>query len=87
MSNLNLVNCFIFQYQSLLYYYIYNAHGDVVALTDSSGNIKNSYSYDAWGNIQTADPFYDEYNVQRIMSAVSNLNNGKGVEHDLIEGG
>ncbi len=33
----------------------------------------------------TADPFYDEFNVQRILTAVSNLNAGKGVEHDLIE--
>jgi RHS repeat-associated protein len=32
------------------YYYEYNAHGDVIALTDSQGNVVASYSYDAWGN-------------------------------------
>ncbi|MBT2719071.1 DNRLRE domain-containing protein [Bacillus sp. ISL-57] len=32
------------------YYYHYNPRGDVVALTDKSGNIVASYSYDNWGN-------------------------------------
>ena len=31
------------------YYYVYNGQGDVVALTDSSGNVVASYSYDAFG--------------------------------------
>jgi len=33
----------------------------------------------------SADPFYDEVNIQRILKAVENLNAGKGVEHELIE--
>lgn len=33
------------------YYYIYNAHGDVIGLTDDNGNVVNSYEYDAWGNV------------------------------------
>ena len=33
----------------------------------------------------SADPFYSEANVQRLLSAVADLNAGKGVEHDLIE--
>ncbi|MDQ0191652.1 RHS repeat domain-containing protein, partial [Alicyclobacillus cycloheptanicus] len=33
------------------YYYVENGHGDVVALTDASGNIVAQYTYDAWGNI------------------------------------
>lgn len=33
----------------------------------------------------SADPFYDEDNIRRIMTAISNLNAGKGVEHELIE--
>ncbi len=33
------------------YYYIYNAHGDVIMMVDESGNIKNTYEYDAWGKI------------------------------------
>ncbi|MFB6367738.1 RHS repeat-associated core domain-containing protein [Paenibacillus elgii] len=31
-------------------YYLQNGHGDVVGLTDSSGNILNQYTYDIWGN-------------------------------------
>ena len=33
------------------YYYVYNGHGDVIALTDENGTVKNTYSYDEWGNI------------------------------------
>lgn len=33
------------------YYYLYNGHGDVVQIVDTSGNVINSYSYDVWGNI------------------------------------
>ncbi|EAG8846053.1 hypothetical protein C6S20_14340, partial [Listeria monocytogenes] len=32
-------------------YYHYNAHGDVIALTDEAGNIVAEYAYDAWGNV------------------------------------
>jgi YD repeat-containing protein len=32
-------------------YYQYNHRGDVVAVTDSSGNMKYGYHYDAFGNI------------------------------------
>ncbi|MET1138528.1 RHS repeat-associated core domain-containing protein, partial [Bacillus subtilis] len=34
------------------YYYHYNPHGDVVAMTDENGNIVVRYTYDAWGNVQ-----------------------------------
>ncbi|WP_027092750.1 RHS repeat domain-containing protein [Cohnella thermotolerans] len=33
------------------YYYLYNGHGDVVQMVDTSGNVVNSYSYDEWGNL------------------------------------
>ncbi|GGG05912.1 hypothetical protein GCM10010912_58210 [Paenibacillus albidus] len=33
------------------YYYLYNGHGDVVQIVDTSGNIVNNYAYDEWGNI------------------------------------
>jgi RHS repeat-associated protein len=36
------------------YYYVYNAHGDVVALVDSSGAVQASYSYDAFGNLTSS---------------------------------
>lgn len=32
-------------------YYGYNSHGDVVSITDGSGNELNRYEYDTWGNI------------------------------------
>ena len=31
-------------------YYLYNGHGDVVQIVDTSGNIVNQYDYDVWGN-------------------------------------
>ena len=34
-----------------MYYYQKNAHGDVVSLTDASGNIVNEYRYDPWGKV------------------------------------
>ncbi len=53
------------------YYYIYNAHGDVIMMVDESGNIVNQYEYDAWGkiteetetvanSIKYAGEYYDE---------------------------
>lgn len=33
------------------YYYHYNAHGDVVVLTDTLGNVYRQYSYDPYGNV------------------------------------
>ena len=35
------------------YYYRYNAHGDVIGLTDESGTVVNSYAYSPWGEIRT----------------------------------
>jgi YD repeat-containing protein len=31
------------------YYYVYDARGDVVNLTDATGAVVASYSYDTWG--------------------------------------
>lgn len=33
------------------YYYHYNAHGDVVAVTDSNGAVYRQYAYDPYGNV------------------------------------
>jgi RHS repeat-associated protein len=35
------------------YNYLHNAHGDITKLVDSTGNVQNSYSYDAIGNTIT----------------------------------
>lgn len=37
------------------YFYHYNAHGDVIALTDKSSKIVATYEYDAWGNVLKAN--------------------------------
>jgi YD repeat-containing protein len=37
-----------------LYVYVHDGRGNVVALTDVSGKVVNSYSYDAWGNVLTS---------------------------------
>jgi RHS repeat-associated protein len=36
------------------YYYVYNGHGDVVALVDAYGNSVASYAYDAFGQLTSA---------------------------------
>ncbi|WP_337989997.1 RHS domain-containing protein [Lysinibacillus sp. JNUCC 51] len=33
------------------YYYLTNYRGDVLALTNTNGDIVAQYTYDAWGNI------------------------------------
>jgi RHS repeat-associated protein len=36
------------------YFYQMNAHGDVVSVTDSTGIVVNTYSYDPWGRVLSA---------------------------------
>ena len=38
------------RWNSSYYYYITNIQGDVIGITDSTGNIVVTYTYDAWGN-------------------------------------
>lgn len=33
----------------------------------------------------TTDPFYSAENIKHLKTAIDNLNNGKGIEHELIE--
>ena len=40
-------------YDDLLYYYVTNIQGDVVAILDATGAEVVTYTYDAWGNILT----------------------------------
>jgi RHS repeat-associated protein len=37
-------------------FYLYNAHGDVVQLTNASGNVTKAYDYDAFGVERNPDP-------------------------------
>jgi RHS repeat-associated protein len=37
------------------FFYHSNAHGDIIALTDASGQKVASYEYDAWGNVLKAE--------------------------------
>ncbi|MEK4852826.1 RHS repeat-associated core domain-containing protein [Paenibacillus sp. FSL H7-0756] len=37
------------------YYYLYNGHGDVVQIVDTTGKVVNNYVYDEWGNITSQD--------------------------------
>ncbi|NLY18082.1 MAG: hypothetical protein GX045_03835 [Clostridiaceae bacterium] len=36
-------------------YYLFNGHGDVIQLTNSSGSVIKTYDYDAFGNEKTPD--------------------------------
>ena len=35
-------------------YYLYNGHGDVVKIVDTSNEVLNEYTYDAWGGVLTS---------------------------------
>lgn len=52
LRGLNLYGAFIGNDE---YFYLYNAHGDVVNLTDTSGYIEHTYRYDAFGNEREPD--------------------------------
>ena len=42
------------------YWYVLDGHHNVIALTDSAGNVVNSYSYDAWGKPLTSSETVDQ---------------------------
>ncbi|ARU63594.1 hypothetical protein CBW65_23200 [Tumebacillus avium] len=44
-------NMLSFAWNDVVYYYQFNARGDVVAITDAAGNVVTTYEYDAWGNV------------------------------------
>ncbi len=41
------------------YYYIYNAHGDVVGLVNSAGTVVNTYEYTPWGEMRSESETVD----------------------------
>ncbi|MED5051002.1 RHS repeat-associated core domain-containing protein [Anoxybacillus rupiensis] len=82
------------------YYHHLNGHGDVVALTDASGNVVAQYEYDAWGNIvsktgalATANPYryagyyYDEETrLYYLMARYYDANMGRFITRDTFHG-
>ena len=60
-----------------IYYYVTNLQGDVIALLDSSGNVKAEYAYDAWGNhVETPSSFIGNYNPLRYRGYVYDRETG-----------
>jgi RHS repeat-associated protein len=55
------------------YYYHYNAHGDVIAVTDQSGNVYRQYVYDPYGNI---------ISVKDGSGNAVDINSDSGFEHN-----
>ena len=44
-----------FVLNGIQYFYITNQMGDILAITDTDGNVIGNYEYDAWGKVLTAD--------------------------------
>lgn len=80
------------------YYYIYNAHGDVVGLVDNSGTVVNSYEYTPWGEIRSetetvdnpikyAGEYYDdELEMIYLRARYYDPSIGRFTSHDINEG-
>ncbi|MHB9095333.1 MAG: hypothetical protein ACYC21_11720, partial [Eubacteriales bacterium] len=48
MTTTNSPGTLTMSYNGQTYYYVFNGHGDVVALTDANGVKVASYRYDPW---------------------------------------
>lgn len=62
-------NLLSFTFNEVVYYYQFNARGDVIAITDSAGNVKATYDYDEWGNVTaiTGDTALADINPYRYV--------------------
>ncbi len=54
-----------FEYDGDVYFYVKNMQGDIVAISDDSGNVVAEYTYDPWGKVLS---------VTGTNSALGNLN-------------
>lgn len=80
------------------YYYIYNAHGDVVGLVNDSGAVVNTYEYTSWGEIRNetetvdnpikyAGEYYDdELDMIYLRARYYNPQIGRFTSLDIEEG-
>jgi len=80
------------------YYYIYNAHGDVVGLVNEAGTVVNTYEYTPWGEIRNesetvdnpikyAGEYYDdELGMIYLRARYYNPKVGRFTSHDIEEG-
>jgi len=80
------------------YYYIYNAHGDVVGLVNESGTVVNTYEYTPWGEIRSesetvdnpikyAGEYYDdELDMIYLRARYYNPQIGRFTSLDIEEG-
>ncbi len=80
-------------------YYLYNAHGDVVQLTNATGTVTKNYHYDAFGvefekNVGDLNPFrycgeyYDlSSGTYYLRNRYYNPNNGRFLTEDPIKAG
>ncbi len=80
------------------YYYIYNAHGDVIGLADDSGSIVNTYKYTPWGEIRSetetvdnpikyAGEYYDdELGMIYLRARYYDPTVGRFISYDAMEG-
>ena len=80
------------------YYYIYNAHGDVVGLVNEAGTVVNTYEYTPWGEIRNetetvdnpikyAGEYYDdELDMIYLRARYYNPQIGRFTSLDIEEG-
>ncbi|WP_438498618.1 RHS repeat-associated core domain-containing protein, partial [Paenibacillus sp. IHBB 3054] len=80
------------------YYYLYNGHGDVVQIVNTSGTPVNTYSYDEWGNITSqtegipnsfkyAGEVYDEETgLYYLRARYYDPSIGRFLNEDTVEG-
>ena len=70
-----------FIYNGVQYFYMTNQMGDVIAVTDSNGNILAEYAYDAWGAL-LAIGTTNEDNAEQLAIANANPLRYRGYYYD-----
>ena len=65
-----------FIHNNTQYFYITNQMGDVLAITDTNGDIVANYEYDAWGKVLTADTNIAKLNPIRYRGYYYDIETG-----------